>query len=345
MRSGTSMYVLDTCRELVRRGHQPVVYSTQLGVVADALRAMTIPVASDIADLTVRPDLIWGMHHIETVSAVLQHPGVPCLAFCHGWLPWEENPIKHPRVLRYIAVDDLCRERLTHEHGIAPSMVSVVLNFVDLELFRPRTRLPLQPEHALVISNNVNDRNILPAIRAACERAGIALDVRGAESGTIAEAPHELLPHYDIVFAKARAALEAMAVGAAVIPCDVWGMGSFVTSSNYEQLRRLNFGIRTLRNPVTEDRVLSELKHYNPIDAAAVSQRVRREADMGAAVDELLAISQQVVTEGAALKQDPAAEARAIGVYLRSFAPRYELITSLQRQIEQLKHEKVQADV
>ena len=36
---------------------------------------------------------------------------------------------------------------------------------------------------------------------------------------------------YDLVFAKARCALEAMAVGAAVVLCDTHGLGPMVTSA------------------------------------------------------------------------------------------------------------------
>src|SRR2546430_4332475 len=33
-------------------------------------------------------------------------------SFCHGWLPWEETPPHFPRILRYVAVDHTCRDRL-----------------------------------------------------------------------------------------------------------------------------------------------------------------------------------------------------------------------------------------
>ena len=39
---------------------------------------------------------------------------------------------------------------------------------------------------------------------------------------------------YDIVFAKARAAIEAMAVGAAVIVCDFDGVGPMVSTENVD---------------------------------------------------------------------------------------------------------------
>jgi len=51
------------------------------------------------------------------------------------------------------------------------------------------------------------------------------------------------------VFAKGKAALESLAVGAAVVLCDARGVGPMVTSSQLDHLRPLNFGLRALRDP------------------------------------------------------------------------------------------------
>ncbi|MFO0702677.1 MAG: glycosyltransferase [Candidatus Andersenbacteria bacterium] len=343
-KSGTSLYAYDICREILRRGHEVVVYSTQLGGVADMLRQATVPVISDIAALTFPPDVIFGMHHLETLTALLQFPGAPCLAFCHGWLPWEEQPLKFPRILHYVAVDDLCRERLLVEHGIPAQRVSTVRNFVDLERFQPREPLPARPRRALILSNNLTEQRVTPAVRAACERLDVAVDVRGAEFGAIADAPETVLPQYDVVFAKARAALEAMAVGAAVIVCDLWGLGRLVTTENYEELRRFNFGIRTLNRPATEATVVGELERYDAADAARVTARVRQEAGLVQAVDELVALATNVVTASRDLVSDAREEARAAAAYVQALAPRSEWIRSLQQQVARLQAAHQHAD-
>ena len=58
---------------------------------------------------------------------------------------------------------------------------------------------------------------------------------------------------YDLVFGKGRAALEGLAVGAAVVLCDLEGAGPLVRSDRYDELRRRNFGLRALRSPHTAD--------------------------------------------------------------------------------------------
>jgi hypothetical protein len=99
-----------------------------------------------------------------------------------------------------------------------------------------------------------------------------------------------LLPRYDLVFAKARSAHEALAVGAAVIACDERGLGPVVTAANYDRLRRLNFGFRCLDAPVSVDGVLAAIDRYDPVDAAAVTQRVRDEAGLEHALDDIEAV-------------------------------------------------------
>src|SRR5262249_52888507 len=151
--------------------------------------------------------------HVETMTALLRFPNTPAVFFCHGWIPWEETPPKHPRILRFVAVDETCRDRLACESGVAEERVSVVLNSVDMDQFVPRAPLPLKPERALVFSNGASESTHVGAVREACRRRRLALDVVGAESGNVSTKPHELLRQYDIVFAKARCALEALAVG------------------------------------------------------------------------------------------------------------------------------------
>ena len=101
-----------------------------------------------------------------------------------------------------------------------------MLNAVDLSRFIPRPPLPDRPLGAAVFSNYASRWTHLPAIEEACSTLGIPLDVIGKAFGTETQKPEELLPKYDLVFAKARCALEAMATGCAVVLCDFAGLGS-----------------------------------------------------------------------------------------------------------------------
>lgn len=322
-RTGTEVYVRDLARGLFARGHLPVVFSPRLGELAAEIRAQTIPVVDDLARVAGTPDVIHGHHALETMAAMLAFPRVPAVAFCHSWLGWADAPVRFPRLLHYVAVDHTCRDRLVLEHGIPEQSVHVALNAVDLSRYRPRPPLPDRAKRALVFSNSAGGREShLDAVRRACANAGIVVDVAGSKSGNLLDRPEDVLGRYDLVFAKARAALEAMAVGSAVILCDVAGAGPMITTANIDELRPLNFGIRALRERATPEAIAREIARYDADDAAAVSRRIREVAGLDGLLDQLVALYRCAIAEQSTRTADPVAEARAASAYLQALAPK-----------------------
>ena len=299
-RAGSELYLRDLAIELIKRGHFPIAYSPLLGDVADELRKATIPVIDDLSNLSQAPDVIHGQHHLETMTAVLRFPQTPAVYVCHGWLPWEELPPIFPTISDYVAVDDLCRERLLTTNGIAPEKVFVIRNFVDTARFVQRSDCRASPRSALIFSNYANsDDASSVAIKNACGTFGIGrVDIFGAAAGTSHQEPERILNQYDVVFAKARCAIEAMASGAAVIVTDYAGLAGMVTSDRFAFFRSLNFGARTMQaQTVTEDNILRELQQYDMDDVRRVSNRLRKEASLSSAVDEWLAIYRRLVAQ------------------------------------------------
>ena len=208
--------------------------------------------------------------------------------------------------------------------GIAVDQVSVLYNFVDLRRFQPREPLPASPRSALVFSNYASSGTFTDSITAACRNAGIErVDIVGAGSGNAVENPEEILGNYDIVFAKARCALEAMATGCAVVVADFAGLGGLVTSTNVETLRKLNFGFRTMQQGVlSTESVAQELNLYDAADAQAVSTRIQAEADLSTTVDRWIdlytaALSRWQSADRAGVAVDVS---RAASAYLRTIS-------------------------
>jgi hypothetical protein len=143
----------------------------------------------------------------------------------------------------------------------------------------------------------------------------------GAGVGRSLIDPGAVIAEHDLVFAKAKSALEALAVGAAVVLCDYRGLGQMVTSADFDALRRLNLGLRTLHRPLLPDLLLREIERYDARDAAEVTRRVREEAGLEPALDRLVALYEEVIGEhGREGPADPAEESRAAAAYLRSWA-------------------------
>lgn len=305
----------DLALALKRRGHSPAAFSTRVGSVAGDLSRAGIPVTDDLDALPFEPDVIHGQHHMETMRALLHFPGVPAVYFCHGARPWVELPPRFPRIRRYVAVDTRCRRRVAEATGIAEEDVVLKFNFVDLDRFKPRGEIPSRPRRGVVFSNTLHP-NALAPIRRAFQRAGIELDLMGRISGRESERPEERLGSYDIVLAKARAALEAMAVGAAVVLCDQLSMGPLVTSANFDALRPLNFGEACLNRPLTAPNMSLALSGYDPVDAARVSRRVRSEAGLEETVDHLLEVYRLAIENQRKSACDAEAESKAAAEYM-----------------------------
>jgi hypothetical protein len=322
-RAGTELYVRDVTRGLLARGHTPVVYSPRPGRFAEELRRETVPVVTDLEQLSAAPDLIHGHHADETATALLRFPRAPALFVCHDWYSkLDHPPPDFPRLRRYVAVDQTCYDKLVYEHGVPAERVRFIYEFVDLERFAAREPLPARPRRAVVLCNYTKENEHLRALRAACARSGVTLDAYGVGLGRTCAEPERLLRDYDLVFAKGRAALEALAVGAAVVVYWWRRLGPLVTVSELERLRRENFGVRAMGDELTpaEFGLAAEraLAAYDAGEAAEVSRRVRETAGSERALDELLALYGETLAEHAAAgPPDPDAEARAASAYLR----------------------------
>ena len=120
-RGGTEMYVRDVALALLRLGHTPLVYASRPGKVAKEIRDLTVPVVDRLDALAITPDLIYGQHHLPTMMALLHFPDVPAVYVCHDWYGHNAFAPRFPRILRFVAVDDTCRDRLVCEDGIDES--------------------------------------------------------------------------------------------------------------------------------------------------------------------------------------------------------------------------------
>jgi hypothetical protein len=298
--SGTTLFVRDLALELLRQGHRPVVYSPQLGQACQSLLSQGIVVSDTLRIPGFRPDVIHGHHMLETARALARHPGTPAVYFCHDHLaPHDHTPI-HPGIMRYFGVSRLCLERLQREQA-PPDKIRQFHNFVDTNRFRPRPTLPDRPGRALVFSNYATLETHVPAVAEACKTVGLELEIVGQSWGQPTDRPEEVLGRYDLIFAKGKAALEAMAVGAAVILCDFGGVGPMVTTERFDRLRDLNFGFQALVEPLEPEAVLKQISQYDAPNARQVRDLVRSQCNLEQAVAALVCVYREIMDEHQAI--------------------------------------------
>jgi glycosyltransferase involved in cell wall biosynthesis len=330
-RTGSEMYVHDLALALAARGHTPLVYSPKLGALAGELVKGGVEVRDSLEDFSQPPDIVHGQHTVPAVEALLRFREIPGIYVCHDATYRVDTPPLFPRILRYVAVDYNCRERVTTA-GVPPDRIRVIFNSVDLARFKPRASLPERPTRALLFSNYANERTHLGAVREACSRASLPLDVIGSEAGNPSTEPEAVIGQYDLVFAKARCALEAMAVGTAVILCDFRGAGEMVKSADVDEFRRWNFGARLLRQPLDPQILLKQIARYDPSDATVVSRRIRASAGLDDQVDQLIALYGEVLTAWKrARKPSRRSEVRSAAIALRAVRPPVPLRERIRR--------------
>lgn len=293
---GTVIYTRDLALELRRQGHRPIVYTWIKGETAKQLEAAGVSVVDDLRRVPAPPDVIQGHQGALLAGALLAFPDVAAVFVCHAHGGAWDRAVIAPQVRRYLGVSALCIDRLRRD-GAPAHRTRLSLNSVDLDVFRRRPPLPERPRNALVFSNYASQATHLAVVQEACLRAGVQVDVVGRAAGTTTYHPEELLPRYDVVFAKAKAAMEAMAVGTAVVLCDFGGVGPMVTSADFERLRPLNFGFASLTDSLTPDNVLRQLQRYDAAEAARVCTLMRGCGGLSDSVTKMVAVYREAIIE------------------------------------------------
>lgn len=296
-RTGTEIVTRDLALGLAAAGHTPIVFSPDPGAIAKEIRDGGVAVVDDLQELSDIPDVIHGHHLAETTAALLRFPSTPAIFVCHDRFSWHDLPPASEQIRRYVAVDRNCLERLTEEGRIPLEKTRLIHNAVDIARFREPHVPPDQPGRALIFSNYAGRGTHMEPVIEACSILGLPVDVVGSGVAASSESPEALLPRYDVVFAKARCALEAMAAGAAVVLCDTTGLGPMVTMGRAGVLRDWNFGRRCLQQRLTPGAISGEVMKYNPADARAVTDWVREVASLDTALAAYVELYTEVIEE------------------------------------------------
>jgi glycosyltransferase involved in cell wall biosynthesis len=312
--SGSETVVELLADALRRAGHVPMIFAPTLGSQAERMQTRGHIVVDRLAMLPERPDVMHLQHITPALMALVAFPDVPAVFTCHSATIELEAPRFHPQIKRYVAVDDFCRA-LCVNRDIPEDRLSVILNAVDLRRFNARPPLPPKPKAALMLTKTFEQQHL---VRSVCAKAGLTLDELGPATGEMSDQLENVLPRYDVVFATARMALEAAAVGCAVVVADGRGFAGMLSSENLKAWRRLNFGAGLLTAPVTAAALDAAIAAYDASDAAEVCRRLRTEAS----ADDYAAAYLQLYTQaiGEAVVQD-SLQAAATAAWLEDLLP------------------------
>ncbi|MCE7993729.1 MAG: hypothetical protein HEP71_17215 [Roseivirga sp.] len=293
--SGTTLYVKELALGLKNAGIQVEVFTFRVGVIGEELQSADILVSDNLKQLTT-PDIIHAHHNLTAWPLLFHFKDCPMVFWVHNRLSPLDMPPLHRNIMAYMAVDYNCKERYTKEHDFAPDEVIVIQNWVNTHRFHLKAKVNTKPAKALVFSNYAREDGFLPAIREACERLNIELQVMGRGTGTERLDPENYLGAYDLVFAKAKAAMEAMASGCAVCVCDFTGLAGLVQSENYKHFRRFNFGMKLMTKTITAEAIAEACSEYERDEVIAVTKRLRKEAGFEVIFAQILPLYETVIS-------------------------------------------------
>ncbi|MEW6633326.1 MAG: glycosyltransferase family 4 protein [Pseudomonadota bacterium] len=305
--SGTESVVELLADGLRGAGHQTMLLATSLGDMADRMRRRGHHVVDRIAEIVDRPDIIHGQHLTPCLTALARFPDVPAVFSCHSSFFEVEAPMLHPQICHWIAVDEACRAKCL-SRGIPDDKLDLIYNAVDLARFKKRPPLPAKPARGLLLTKNHDHQQ---AVREACAGTGIQLDELGPATNRYSYQIEKDLLAYDIVFATARMAIEAAAVGCAVVVCDARGFAGLLDTGNMASWRQANLGVALLKSAVTVENLTTAIASYDADDAAAVSAYFRDAAGSQHFIDEHLRIYGQVLHAGLRATPDEVSQGTA----------------------------------
>lgn len=284
---GTVTYVLDLCEGLKKRGFTIEVFTHYIGEIGEDIRNSGINVVTNLDELLYTPDIIHAHHYLTVLEILQKFPDTPVVYLIHNRRSPHDYAIRHEQILKYVAVDYNCYERILNA-GIPPEYTTVIHNWVNTEKFKLRKDFQPKPRAALVFSNYASQQNYYKAIVTACDAARLQLDVIGKSMGNSIRNPEDHLQKYDLVFAKAKAAIEALATGAAVILCDSSGLGEMVTSRKLEYFRDFNFGGKLLTRPAKPNLILEEIMKFDREENELNAGRIRTLSSFDISCDKLV---------------------------------------------------------
>lgn len=297
-RSGTEVYLWDLASGLQARGWECGIYTPRPGRLAEAFRQRNIPVWHNLEAITMQPEVLHCQHTMESLALRERFPGIPALFMVHDGRSWHDTTPGLAGWSALVAVDDFSRERIMRETGLGEHQIEVIHNSVDTARFLPRAALPEVPLRAAIFTSNVAHDDHVQAARALFRKLDIALDELGPGAGRPIEDPENWLPRYDLVLGKGRCALEAMAVGSAVILIGAEGMGEMVTPENFAAFKKRNFGQSLLRPGMNPDFLEQQVLNYSAGSARRVQQLVRATCSLEGMVETFIQLYNALPVRG-----------------------------------------------
>jgi hypothetical protein len=254
--AGLPTFTLTMYKELMKRGHQVIVYSPKGGKLASEMI-----VKSDLSSLIkYPPDIILAQHLPCSDDMHDAFPDVPIVYYAHGLF---DGVLEEPPKFEcngYIAINREVKANLIKK-GIPEDKITIIRDFIDLERFKSVSPIHEKLTSVLFISNYKKWINY-KVVRDACLELGISLRCIGSTYGRVLNVEDEI-NKVDLVVSWARGILEGMACGRNVISWDNKEGDGFIDEDSYYTARENNFSGRIHHIKYTAESMAQAMRRYD----------------------------------------------------------------------------------
>lgn len=258
---GSETYLLTVGHQLQRLGHDVVLYAHEVGPFADHARERGVEVVSRAADLPRECDVVVSQDAVVAYELAERFPAaLHVFRACSDVYDFELPPQLDGVVDFVVAASDRVARCVEGCAVTAPLLR--LRQPIDIARLVPSAPIRARPRRAVMLGNYAVDHR-----RALFEEAWGRRGVEIARVGGVAGQSFDVsaaLAAADIVIAKGRAALDAMACGRAVYVCDAFGTDGWVTPDSYAALEADNFGGLATHRVATIETVGADLDDYHP---------------------------------------------------------------------------------
>ena len=255
---GTETHLVTIGDQLLRLGHEVVIYSPELGPYADYARERGIDVVDQLRELPAECDVVFAQDGIVVYDLAERYRDALTVFRVCGDVYDFQSPPQVEGIVNLVVVLSDRYERLARAGAVEAPVVRLRIP-VDIDRLTPIGAIRPRPERAVVLGNYA-DR--VEDVRAAWEPLGIEVTQVGGpqQRFDIANA----LEGVDIVVAKSRAALDAMACGRAVYVLDTFGGDGWVTPEAYPALEADHFAGQATARVIGPAELRRDLDDYRP---------------------------------------------------------------------------------
>lgn len=260
---GTETHLVTIGDQLLRLGHEVVIYSPELGPFTDHARRRGLDVVDQLRELPGECDVVFAQDGLVVYDLAERYPQALTVFRVCGDIFDFQSPPQVEGVVDLIVVLSDRYARLAQACAVKAPLVRLRVP-VDIDRLVPMGAIRDRPRRAVILGN-YPDR--VDVVREAWEKRGIEVSrVGGAQQRyDIAAA----LESADIVVAKSRAALDGMACGRAVYVYDTFGGDGWVTHETYAGMEADNFAGQATGRVIGVAELERDLADYDPSMGAA----------------------------------------------------------------------------